>query len=98
MGGDLDRSSVYPARGSGSDRDSDNLTTRELQVLALISGGLTSPQIAERMGISAKTVESKRQALFAKLGVQNQSAAVAAAIRRGLLGAGSPHPGTPRSL
>ncbi len=97
MGRDLDGSSVYSPRGSGSDRDSDNLTTRELQVLALIGGGLTSTQIAERMGISVKTVESKRQALFAKLGVQNQSAAVAVAIRQGLLGAGFPHPGTPRS-
>lgn len=73
-------------------RDPDNLTSRELQVLALIGGGLTSAQIAERLGISAKTVESKRQALFSKLGVQNQSAAVAVAMRRGLLGAGSSHP------
>jgi len=62
------------------------LTRREMQVLALISGGLTTQQIAERLGISAKTVESRRQALFAKLGVQSQSHAVSVAIRAGFLG------------
>jgi len=62
------------------------LTKREMQVLALISGGLTTQQIAERLGISAKTVESRRQALFAKLGVQSQSHAVSVAIRAGFLG------------
>ena len=91
-GDEADGSSRSSRRRSESDRDPDNLTSRELQVLALISGGLTSTQIAERMGISTKTVESKRQTLFSKLGVQNQSAAVSVAMRRGLLGAGSPHP------
>jgi len=62
------------------------LTKREMQVLALISGGLTTQQIAERLGISAKTVESRRQGLFAKLGVQSQSHAVSVAIRAGFLG------------
>ena len=64
-----------------------------LQVLALISGGSTTSQIAERLGISAKTVENRRQALFAKLGVQNQSHAVAVAMRTGLLGVGTGGPG-----
>ena len=68
----------------------DDLTTRELQVLALICGGLTSNKIAGRLGISVKTVESKRQAIFTKLGVQNQAAAVAVGMRRGLLGVGVP--------
>ena len=67
----------------------DSLTQRELQVLALISGGLTTAQIATRLGISPKTVENRRQSLFAKLGVQNQSHAIAVAIRTGVLGSGS---------
>jgi DNA-binding CsgD family transcriptional regulator len=62
------------------------LTQRELQVLALISGGSTTQQIADRLGISIKTVENRRQSLFTKLGVQNQSHAVAVAMRAGLLG------------
>jgi DNA-binding NarL/FixJ family response regulator len=72
--------------------ESDNLTQRELQVLALISGGLTTNQIGERLGISTKTVENRRQALFTKLGVQNQSHAVAVAMRTGLLGVGTVGP------
>jgi DNA-binding NarL/FixJ family response regulator len=71
---------------SGSIRGHDSLTRREVQVLALISGGSTASQIADRLGISVKTVENRKQALFAKLGVQNQSHAVAVAMRTGLLG------------
>jgi DNA-binding NarL/FixJ family response regulator len=67
----------------------DALTRREFQVLALISGGLTTIQIAARLGISGKTVESRRQTLFRKLGVQNQSGAIAVAMETGLLGIGT---------
>lgn len=61
------------------------LTSRELQVLALIGTGCTSPEIGRRLGISAKTVEGRRQAIFAKLGVQSQAHAVSLALRSGLL-------------
>jgi DNA-binding NarL/FixJ family response regulator len=77
--------------GSGSQPPtsvSELITRREFQVLALISGGLTTAQIAARLGISAKTVENRKQALFTKLGVQNQSHAVAVAMRTGLLSTG----------
>ncbi len=70
-------------------QEAGQLTRRELQVLALISGGSTTPQIADRLGISIKTVENRRQSLFTKLGVQNQSGAVAVAMRTGLLGSSS---------
>jgi len=72
--------------GPGRDAATGRLTQRELQVLALISSGLTTSQISERLRISAKTVESRRQAMFAKLGVQSQSHAVAVGMRSGLLG------------
>jgi DNA-binding NarL/FixJ family response regulator len=70
-----------------------DLTRREHQVLALISGGLTTRQIAERLEISVKTVESRRQTLFLKLGVQSQAHAVSVAMRTGILG----HRSGPRS-
>ena len=59
------------------------------QILALISGGFTTAQMAARLGISSKTIESRRQTLFSKLGVQNQSHAIAVAMRSGLLGIGT---------
>ena len=68
---------------------SDRLTPREFQILALIGGGFTTAQMAARLGISAKTIESRRQTLFSKLGVQNQSHAIAVAMRSGLLGMGT---------
>jgi DNA-binding NarL/FixJ family response regulator len=71
---------------TGSDLTGSDLTQREVQVLALISGGLTTRQIAERLGISAKTVESRRQSLFTKLGVQSQSHAVSVGMRSGIIG------------
>ena len=84
-----------PVSGSSQDiqgpyevapRHAETLTRREFQVLALISAGMTTVQIAGRLGISAKTVEGKRQTLYSKLGVQNQSSAVAVAMRTGYSG------------
>jgi len=69
-----------------SDQLSELLSRREIQVLALIAGGLTTIEIGERLGISPKNVESRRQSIFSKFGVQNQSHAVAVAMRSGLLG------------
>lgn len=62
------------------------LTGTELQVLALVGAGLTTELIARRLRVSIKTVEKRRQQLFRKLGVQNQSHAVAVAMRSGLIG------------
>lgn len=67
---------------------SETLTPREYQVLALISTGFTTAETASRLGISPKTVENRKQAIFSKLGVQNQSHAISVAMRSGLLGMG----------
>ena len=64
-------------------------TPRDLQVLALMSGGFTIEEMATRLDLSTKTIENRKQALFAKLGVQNESHAVAVAMRSGLLAVGS---------
>ena len=65
------------------------LTTREREVLQLIAGGCTSKEIARTLGVSAHTVESHKQRVFRRLGVQNQAQAIAAAVRLGLLSPGS---------
>jgi DNA-binding NarL/FixJ family response regulator len=55
------------------------LTDRELDVLRQIGAGLTASEVGERLGISARTVDSHKQRIFAKLGVQNQAQAIIAA-------------------
>ena len=49
------------------------LTDRERQIAGFLAAGLLNRQIAERLGISMRTVEAHRQTLFKKLGVKNVS-------------------------
>jgi DNA-binding CsgD family transcriptional regulator len=53
------------------------LTAREREIVSLVSRGLAAKQVARQLGISAKTVENHKTRIFAKLGVPNQTAAVA---------------------
>jgi two-component system, NarL family, nitrate/nitrite response regulator NarL len=61
------------------------LTERESQVLRLIADGLSGPQIGERLYISSSTVKTHVKSLLEKLGVSDRAAAVAEAMRRGLI-------------
>ena len=61
------------------------LTEREREVLVMIADGLSAPAIAERLVLSTATVKSHQQTLYEKLGVSDRAAAVATAMRRGLL-------------
>jgi two-component system nitrate/nitrite response regulator NarL len=61
------------------------LSAREAQVLGMIAEGQSSPAIAERLSISPSTVKTHVQNVFEKLGVSDRAAAVAEAMRRGLL-------------
>jgi len=54
----------------------DKLTVREREVLRLVAQGLPGKQVANRLGISLKTVEQHKARIYAKLGVPNQAAAV----------------------
>jgi DNA-binding NarL/FixJ family response regulator len=60
------------------------LTRRELEVLGLVVVGHTSGEIADRLQIGRRTVESHRSSLMAKLGARNQIDLVREAVRRGL--------------
>jgi two-component system nitrate/nitrite response regulator NarL len=61
------------------------LSTRETEILRLIADGLASPEIATRLSIKPSTVKTHVGNLFEKLGVNDRAAAVADAMRRGLL-------------
>jgi DNA-binding CsgD family transcriptional regulator len=61
------------------------LTSRELEILTLASSGMTGPAIAEALSISRTTVKTHFENVYAKLGVNERAAAVAIALRRGLI-------------
>jgi two-component system nitrate/nitrite response regulator NarL len=61
------------------------LSSREREVLVLIAEGLSAPDIGRRLHLSAATVKGHLQGLYEKLGVSERAAAVAEAMRRGLL-------------
>jgi DNA-binding NarL/FixJ family response regulator len=62
-----------------------DLTKRELEVLRLLSEGLSQKEIAASLVISSKTVAAHIQHILGKLGVHSRAQAVAHAYRRGLL-------------
>jgi two-component system, NarL family, nitrate/nitrite response regulator NarL len=62
-----------------------HLTPREHEVLKLISSGSTTPQIAEKLFLSAATIKTHVQHIYEKLGVSDRASAVMEATRRGLL-------------
>lgn len=68
----------------GTSPRADGLTTRELEVLALVARGSTNRQIADQLVISEKTVASHVSHIFTKLGLSSRSAATAYAYEHGL--------------
>jgi DNA-binding NarL/FixJ family response regulator len=65
--------------------DHEQLTSRELDVLRLVADGLTNRAIASRLHISEATVKTHLVHTYAKLDVDDRTAAVMAALERGLL-------------
>jgi two-component system nitrate/nitrite response regulator NarL len=65
--------------------DSVVLTQRERQVLQGFAAGRSIPQIAGELFLAVSTVKTHTQRLYDKLGVSDRAAAVAEAMRRGLL-------------
>jgi HD-GYP domain-containing protein (c-di-GMP phosphodiesterase class II) len=61
------------------------LTAREIEVLVLLSRGMTQKQIARELTISAKTVSNHEEHIYAKLGVRSRGAAALFAMRHGLI-------------
>ena len=65
--------------------DRPSLTPREREILGLTADGCTAPEIGRRLYLSTTTVKTHLQHLYEKLGVSDRAAAVAEAMRRGLL-------------
>jgi HD-GYP domain-containing protein (c-di-GMP phosphodiesterase class II) len=74
-----DRSARRPSGPAG-------LTPREMEVLGLLSRGLSSTEMAAALSISAKTVRNHLEHLYLKIGVTNRTGAMLFALRHGLVG------------
>jgi two-component system, NarL family, nitrate/nitrite response regulator NarL len=61
------------------------LSERERQIVQGFARGLSIPQLAAELFIGTSTVKTYAQRLYEKLGVSDRAAAVAEAMRRGLL-------------
>jgi len=61
------------------------MSERERETLTLIADGLSAPQIGRTLHLSTATVKTHLQHIYEKLGVSERAAAVAEAMRRGLL-------------
>ncbi|MBA3264580.1 MAG: response regulator transcription factor [Thermoleophilaceae bacterium] len=61
------------------------LSEREREILKLVAEGLTAPQIGRNIHLSTATVKTHLQHVYEKLGVGERAAAVAVAMRRGLV-------------
>jgi two-component system, NarL family, response regulator NreC len=72
---------------AGEERDDPlaRLSAREREVLQLLAEGHTGAQIAERLSLSQKTVETYRARLVEKLGIRDVAGLVRFAIQRGIV-------------
>jgi two-component system nitrate/nitrite response regulator NarL len=61
------------------------MSARESETLTLIAEGLSAPEIGRTLHLSTATVKTHLQHIYEKLGVSERAAAVAEAMRRGLL-------------
>lgn len=79
------RAYIQRAEASRLDDPFETLTEREREVFHLAAEGLNNPQIAEKLSLSARTVEMHRANLMKKLGLHSQTELVKYAVKRGVV-------------
>lgn len=70
-------------------RGEENLTEREVQVLALAAAGNSNREIGARLSVTEETAKAHMKRIIAKLGANDRTHAVMLALARGILPAGS---------
>ena len=63
----------------------EKLTPRQMEVMRLMAEGLTTPEIARRLGLSSKTVETHRGEIMKRVGIHDIVGLVRYAVRVGLV-------------
>ncbi|MBI4133830.1 MAG: response regulator transcription factor [Candidatus Terrybacteria bacterium] len=77
--------SVVDGSGAIESPGGKELSQREVEVLALVADGLANRDIAGRLGISVRTVETHRERIMIKLDIHNSAGLTKYAISRGLV-------------
>ncbi|MFE2772761.1 response regulator [Microbacterium resistens] len=67
------------------ERPDETLTPRELDVLTRAAAGLSNRDLARELHVSEATVKTHLHHAFTKLGADNRQAAIAAAVKRGII-------------
>jgi DNA-binding NarL/FixJ family response regulator len=67
------------------EEDPVTLSPRKMDVVRLLAEGLTNAQIADRLGLAELTIKSYTDELYRELDVHSRAAAVAEALRLGLI-------------
>jgi DNA-binding NarL/FixJ family response regulator len=83
IAGGVVRAMRKPSRAGGNALDT--LTTRERQVLRMLATGISTREVAARLTISPKTVETHRVRIYGKLGCKNAVDLTRLAMRTGMI-------------
>jgi DNA-binding NarL/FixJ family response regulator len=75
----------YVSRTGGAADPLDALTPRQREILQLVAEGSTSKDIAQRLGLSQKTIDTHRAQIMERLGVHDLAGLVRFAVRVGLI-------------
>jgi len=71
--------------GRGQPRPADRLSRREREVLVQIAGGLSNKEIASRLGVSVRTIETHRERVMRKLNIHSVAGLTRFALAEGLV-------------
>lgn len=74
-----------PPSGQGESHLYHNLTDREIEILHLIAQGYSTPQMADKLSISPKTVETHRKNMLKKVKVKNIMGLINYGIQHGII-------------
>lgn len=94
LGDELFRDVIHGQRPCSAE-PGPQLSPREGEVLGLVAAGFTHAEIAGKLGISKKTVDTYRERLATKLGLKGRADIVRYALETGALVPCSPKPGKP---
>jgi DNA-binding NarL/FixJ family response regulator len=80
----------FLAKSQSSAQRFEDLTHREQEVLLMSAQGLSANGVAQRLGISCRTVEVHRARAMVKLGLRDRFELIRWAVRRGIITPGPP--------